>query len=70
VPQSDSPRQGGTRQTDTFLEARGHARAHPPERTPFVRFRAELVRLKLDRALFAAVTSQLDSRGVVVRTGS
>ena len=41
-----------------------------PERTAFVRFRAELVRLKLDGALFAAVTGQLDRRGVVVRTGT
>ena len=41
-----------------------------PERTAFVRFRAELVRLGLDRTLFAAVTRQLDRRGVVVRTGT
>lgn len=41
-----------------------------PERTSFVRFRGELVRLGLDRALFAAVTRQLDERGVVVRTGT
>jgi len=30
----------------------------------------ELVRRELDRALFAAVTRQLDRRGVVVRTGT
>lgn len=41
-----------------------------PERTSFVRFRRDLVRLGLDRALFAAVTRQLDRRGVVVRTGT
>lgn len=41
-----------------------------PERTAFVRFRAELVRRGLDRALFKAVTHQLDQRGVVVRTGT
>ncbi len=41
-----------------------------PERTAFVRFRGELVRLGLDRALFEAVTRQLDRRGVVVRTGT
>lgn len=41
-----------------------------PERTAFVRFRAELVRHGLDRALFDAVTRQLDARGVVVRTGT
>ena len=41
-----------------------------PERTAFVRFRAELVRRGLDRALFEQVTGQLDRRGVVVRTGT
>ena len=41
-----------------------------PERTAFVRFRAELVRRGLDRILFEAVTRQLDGRGVVVRTGT
>lgn len=33
-----------------------------PERTSFVRFRSELVRLGLDRSLFAAVKRQLDAR--------
>ena len=41
-----------------------------PERTAFVGFRAELVRRRLDRALFETVTRQLDARGVVVRTGT
>src|SRR5918998_800495 len=41
-----------------------------PERTAFVRFRAELVRRGLDRILFEAVTRQPDRRGVVVRTGT
>ena len=41
-----------------------------PERTAFVRFRAALVRRKLDRTLFEVVTHQLDARGVVVRTGT
>ncbi len=41
-----------------------------PERTAFVRFRAELVRLGLDRALFETVTRQFDARGIVVRTGT
>lgn len=41
-----------------------------PERTAFVRFRAELVRRGLDRVLFETVTRQLDTRGVVVRTGT
>ena len=46
------------------------AHAPTPERTAFVRVRAELVRRGLDRALFEAVTRQLDVRGVVVRTGT
>jgi transposase, IS5 family len=41
-----------------------------PERTAFVRFRAELVRQNLDRALFEAVTRQLEAKGVAVRTGT
>ena len=41
-----------------------------PERTAFVRFRAALVRLGLDRPLFEAITRQLDAHGVVVRTGT
>jgi IS5 family transposase len=41
-----------------------------PERTAFVRFRAELVGQSLDRALFEAVTRQLEAKGVAVRTGT
>ena len=41
-----------------------------PERTTFVRFRRELVRRGLDRALFEAVTPQLEANGVLVRTGT
>jgi transposase, IS5 family len=41
-----------------------------PERTAFVRFRAELVRRGLDRKLFEAVTRQLEAKGVAVRTGT
>lgn len=41
-----------------------------PERTAFVRFRAELVRRKLDRVLFETITRQLDSHGLVVRAGT
>jgi IS5 family transposase len=41
-----------------------------PGRTAFVRFCGELVRLGLDRELFAAIKGQLDRRGVVVRTGT
>jgi IS5 family transposase len=41
-----------------------------PERTAFVRFRRELIARSLDRVLFEAVTSQLEARGVIVRTGT
>ena len=41
-----------------------------PERTAFVRFRAELVRRGLDSALFEAVRRQLEAKGVAVRTGT
>src|SRR3954453_10080539 len=41
-----------------------------PERTAFVRFRTELVRRGLDRALCDAITRQLDAKGVAVRTGT
>ena len=55
----------------SFRRFCGFAASEPtPERTAFVRFRAELVRRRLDRSLFETVTRQLDSRGVVVRTGT
>src|SRR3954464_7298964 len=55
----------------SFRRFCGFAAHEPtPERTAFVRFRAELVRRGLDRSLFEAITRQLDSRGVVVRTGT
>lgn len=55
----------------SFRRFCGFAASEPtPERTAFVRFRAELVRRGLDRALFEVVTQQLDARGVVVRTGT
>ena len=55
----------------SFRRFCGFAAHEPtPERTAFVRFRAELARRGLDRALFEAVTRQLDARGVVVRTGT
>ena len=41
-----------------------------PERTAFVRFRAELIRRGLDRALFASITQQLEAKGVAVCTGT
>src|ERR687884_962389 len=53
----------------SFRRFCGFAAHEPtPERTAFVRSRAELVRRGLDRSLFETVTRQLDSRGVVVRT--
>jgi IS5 family transposase len=42
-----------------------------PERTAFVRFRAELVKRGLDRSLlFKGITDQLKAKRMVVRTGT
>lgn len=41
-----------------------------PERTEFVRFRTELDAHNLDRQLFEAVTAQLRSKAVTVKTGT
>ena len=55
----------------SFRRFCGFAATEPtPERSAFVRFRAELVRRGLDRSLFEVITRQLDALGVVVRTGT
>jgi IS5 family transposase len=55
----------------SFRRFCGFAAFEPtPERTGFVRFRAELVGRGLARALFEVITRQLDAKGVVVRTGT
>jgi IS5 family transposase len=55
----------------SFRRFCGFAAHEPtPERTAFVRFRRELVHRGLDRALFEAVTRQLEAKGVMVRTGT
>jgi len=55
----------------SFRRFCGFAAHEPtPERTAFVRVRAELVRRGLDRALFESITRQLDQRGVVIRTAT
>src|SRR5690349_15540163 len=55
----------------SFRRFCGFSAAEPtPERTAFVRFRAELVSRKLDAVLFEAVNEQLDACGVVVKTGT
>ena len=55
----------------SFRRFCGFATHEPtPERTAFVRFRRELVRRGLDRALFEAVPRQLEAKGVMVRTGT
>ena len=41
-----------------------------PERTAFVRFRKALIAHNLDRLLFTAVTAQLKSKAVTVKTGT
>ena len=55
----------------SFRRFCGFAAHEPtPERTAFVRFRRELARRGLDRALFEAITRQLDAKGVAVRAGT
>ncbi|TDH59947.1 IS5 family transposase [Dankookia rubra] len=55
----------------SFRRFCGFAAHEPtPERTAFVRFRRELVRRGLDRVLFETVTRQLETKGVMVRTGT
>jgi transposase, IS5 family len=55
----------------SFRRFCGFSTSEPtPERTAFVRFRAELVARHLDRALFDAITRQLAAKGVAVRTGT
>lgn len=55
----------------SFRRFCGFAAIEPtPERTAFVRFRAELVRRGLDRSLFELITRQLDALGAVLRTGT
>ena len=55
----------------SFRQFCGFAAHEPtPERTAFIHFRRELVRRGLDRALFEAVTRQLETKGVMVRTGT
>src|SRR5579875_1449842 len=55
----------------SFRRFCGFAAAGPtPERTAFVRLRAELVGRGLDRVLFEAITGQLAAKEVAVRTGT
>ncbi|MFC7739534.1 IS5 family transposase [Roseomonas sp. GCM10028921] len=55
----------------SFRRFRGFAAHEPtPEHTAFVRFRRELVRRDLGRALLEAVTRQLEARSVMVRAGT
>jgi transposase, IS5 family len=55
----------------SFRRFCGFSTSEPtPERTAFVRFRAELVQRGLDRLLFDAVTGQMKAKGVIVRTGT
>ena len=55
----------------SFRRFCGFSASEPtPERTAFVRFRAELIRRGLDRLLFDAITRQLAGKGVAVRTGT
>jgi transposase, IS5 family len=55
----------------SFRRFCGFSMSEPtPERTAFVRFRAELIERGLDRVLFESITRQLSAKGVAVRTGT
>jgi IS5 family transposase len=55
----------------SFRRFCGFSASEPtPERTAFVRFRAELIGRRFDRLLFDAITRQLAGKGVAVRTGT
>lgn len=55
----------------SFRRFCGFSASEPtPERTAFVRFRAELIGRRFDRLLFDAITQQLAGKGVAVRTGT
>jgi IS5 family transposase len=55
----------------SFRRFCGFAASEPtPERTAFVRFRAELVRRRLDAKLLRAVVAQLEAKGLVVKSGT
>jgi IS5 family transposase len=55
----------------SFRRFCGFAASEPtPERTAFVRFRAELVQRKLDAKLLRAVVAQLEAKGLVVKSGT
>jgi IS5 family transposase len=55
----------------SFRRFCGFSRTEPvPERTAFVRFRTELTRRGLDKALFGEVTRQIDAQGLMVRSGT
>ena len=68
---SDGKLQEALADRASFRRFCGFSSGEPtPERTAFVRFRAELVQRGLDRRLFDAVTDQLKAKGVAVRTGT
>src|SRR5690349_6731587 len=55
----------------SFRRFCGFSASEPtPERTAFVRFRAELVQRGLDRPMFEGITEQLKDKRMVVRTGT
>ena len=55
----------------SFRRFCGFARSEPtPERTAFVRFRRELVRIGLDEMLFDEITAQLTTRAIRVKAGT
>jgi len=55
----------------SFRRFCGFASHEPtPERTAFVRFRRSLIAQCLDRSLFEAVTRQLKTRAIIIKTGT
>jgi len=55
----------------TFRRFCGFSRSEPvPERTAFVRFRKALIAHGLDRTLFEAITAQLKTKAITVKTGT
>jgi transposase, IS5 family len=68
---SDVKLEEGLADRASFRRFCGFSATEPtPERTAFVRFRAELVKRGLDRLLSEIITGQLRAEGVVVRTGT
>jgi IS5 family transposase len=68
---SDVKRSEALEDRASFRRFCGFAAHEPtPERTAFVRFRRALIAHGLDRSLFEAVTRQLKTRAIAIKTGT